>query len=161
MNKIVYKAFTNQYHGLVNCLRSNIYVEKNGTYNAIAVWDTGAMGTCISNELAKKMKLVPTGKQTISTPSGFKLVNTYFVNIILPNRVKVVDVPVCDSEIGNQQIDVLIGMDIITCGDFCISNFQNKTVLTYRTPSKQVTDYVKESNIDNLINKHGKGKRKK
>lgn len=95
-----------------------------------------------------------------------KVLGTYstyadFVDIILPNRVKVVDVPVCDSEIGNQQIDVLIGMDIITCGDFCISNFQGKTVLTYRTPSKQITDYVKESNIDNLINKHGKGKRKK
>ena len=42
--------------------------------------------------------------------------------------------------------DVLIGMDIITQGDFSITNKDQKTVFSFRFPSETHTDYVKEHN---------------
>ena len=39
---------------------------------------------------------------------------------------------------------ILIGMDIISQGDFCISNFAGRTVMTFRRPSLETIDYCKE-----------------
>ena len=52
-------------------------------------------------------------------------------------------------------------MDIISLGDFAVSNFQGKTAFTFRTPSKVMTDYVREIKISNKVGQHGTGKRKK
>jgi len=57
---------------------------------------------------------------------------------------------------------MLIGMDIIGIGDFAVSNYNNKTIFSFRYPSKHKIDFVHEINLQNLIGKkHGKGKRKK
>jgi len=42
--------------------------------------------------------------------------------------------------------DVLIGMDIISRGDFTITAPENKTKLSFQIPSTHNTDYVKEFN---------------
>lgn len=63
------------------------------------------------------------------------------MHIVLNNEIVIQDVSVIDSEIGNQNIDVLIGMDIITLGDFGVSNFENKTQFSFRIPSKEHVDY--------------------
>lgn len=42
--------------------------------------------------------------------------------------------------------DILIGMDIITLGDFAITNVGGKTVFSFRTPSTKMIDYVEEIN---------------
>ena len=39
-------------------------------------------------------------------------------------------------------IRILIGMDIISLGDFSVSNFNGKTQFTFRIPSQAHTDYV-------------------
>lgn len=111
------------------------------TMPAKALWDTGATGTCISKELAQKLKLAPIGMQQIQTPSGVGTVNKYQMHIVLNNEVIIPNVTVIDSEIGNQNIDILIGMDIITLGDFAISNFENKTQFSFRIPSQEHVDY--------------------
>jgi hypothetical protein len=38
--------------------------------------------------------------------------------------------------IDENDFDVIIGMDIITCGDFAISNYGRKTVVSFRIPSQ-------------------------
>lgn len=156
-------AFTSTSNGgLLNRLATNVLVELDDKkVNALALWDTGATNTCISVEVVNNLGLIPTGKMNIKTPSGSSQVNTYLVNIILPNNVRISDIMVCDSEIGNQGIGVLIGMDIINKGDFTVSNFQGKTAFSFRIPSQKKTDYVIEANIQNKIGTHGKGKRKK
>lgn len=59
--------------------------------------------------------------------------NTYLVNLFLPNNVVVGAVPV--SEGGIAGADILIGMDIITMGDFAITNFDGQSGWTFRMPS--------------------------
>jgi len=70
--------------------------------------------------------------------------NTYLLDVVLPNNIVVSEVLVCDSEIGAQKIDVLIGMDVILLGDFAVSNYQGETTFTFRIPSQKKTDYVAE-----------------
>ena len=162
MEKPVYHAFTCDCNCISNRLLSEAIIEANNTsVKTCAQWDTGASGTCIDDDLANELSLVATGMTTIKTPSGSKNVNVYLVSIILPNNVGVRDIPVFGTDIGNQGIGLLIGMDIINMGDFAVSCFGGKTVYSFRVPSKKKTDYVLEINIENKTGHHGTGKRKK
>lgn len=157
---VIYRAFTIDYHGKSNKLKTQISISNGSSaITGIALWDTGATTTCISEGVAQQLNLVPTGMMNIQTPSSTKAVKTYLVNVGLPNHLNVNDVQVCETDIGKQSIEMLIGMDIITLGDFSVSNFNNNTVFTFRFPSKEKIDFVPQSNIDNIIGqKHGKGK---
>lgn len=77
----------------------------------------------------------------VQTPSGIGTMNKYMVNLILNNEVRIMNLIVMDSEIGNQGIDVLIGMDIISIGDFAVSNFEGKTQFSFRMPSQEHVEY--------------------
>ena len=139
-------AFTTASQGLNNRLINEAKVINNVTseifQTKMAQWDTGATNTCISQNVVQQLNLISTGMRIIQTPSGSTAVNEYLVDIMLSNDVLVKDVTVVDSEIGNQGIDVLIGMDIITTGDFSVSNYQGKTYFSFRNPSISHTDYV-------------------
>lgn len=109
MSQPQYYAFTIKHNGIVRQLRTNVEILYNSsTASGIALWDTGASGSCVSERIVRDLNLVPTGKQKILTPSGEKKVSTYMVDIVLPNKVRVQSVPVCDSDIGMQGLDMLI-----------------------------------------------------
>lgn len=156
-------SFIISYDQISRTLKSDVTVQyDNKSETVVALWDTGATITCISEELASKLSLIPTGKIDMSGSTGSSVQNTYLVDIILPNNVKIDGLQVCDSSIGKQKLDMLIGMDIITKGDFAVSNYANKTAFSFRTPSENKINYVLDTRISNLIgNLHGKGKRKK
>jgi hypothetical protein len=50
----------------------------------------------------------------------------------------------------NEDFGVLIGMSIINKGDFSISNYDNKTTLSFRIPSVKETDYTKEKPVSHI-----------
>lgn len=155
-------AFTTKFDGRSSKLTNSVQVEYSGkSFEALALWDTGATGTCLSKEAVNALDLVPTGKIEMKTPSGTSEVSTYLVDLVLQNQVRVTDVQVCESEIGEQGIGALIGMDIITMGDFAVSNRDGKTCFSFRIPSIKRTDYVDEVRAQNIIGqKHGPGKHK-
>ena len=109
--------------------------------NVIAQWDTGASITCISHESANSLKLKSVGKANINTPSGSKEVDAFLLDVKLPGRITIKDLRVIDSEIGQQGIGLLIGMDIIGLGDFAVSNYNGKTKFTFRAPSVGHVDF--------------------
>ena len=159
---MTFPAFTIQFNKIANTLKSKVTVLCNEDAESFyALWDTGATISCISHDVVQRLKLVPTGKMPIHTPSGQSICNTYLVDILLPNNVLVKDNQVCESEIGGQGLGVLIGMNIITQGDFSVSNFQGKTTFTFRIPSVKETDFVKEAQMQTITGTHGPGKRKK
>lgn len=125
--------------------------EIHTTDTCIAIWDTGATGSAITQLTAKKLKLAPTGIKKVSGLGGSMMKNTYIIDILLPNNVTIVDLAVTEidnpiDETGNivDSFGMLIGMDIISMGDFCITNFEGKTLMTFRMPSMVKTDYVEE-----------------
>ncbi len=141
---MIMSVFTEKYNCIENRLINKAVVEANNqALPVIAQWDTGATGTCISKDLVRQLQLNPTGKIRVHTPSGIGTMNKYLIDIVLNNEVIIKNVIVMDSEIGNQGIDILIGMDIIGLGDFAVSNYNSKTQFTFRIPSQSHIEFSK------------------
>jgi hypothetical protein len=75
----------------------------------------------------------------MSTAGGERQSLIYLINIILPNNLGFPYLRVCECDIMGA--DVLIGMDLITLGDFAISNLNDKTSFTFRIPSLEIFDF--------------------
>ena len=137
-------SFTILYNGITDKITTDTtIVNANNNLTVKALWDTGANCCCISEDLAKLLKLNPVGKVTFYTPSGSGLAYTYLVDIVLPNNMKIKNVKMCSLKIGAQNLDLLIGTDIINKGDFAISNYKKNTCFTFRIPSKECIDFSK------------------
>lgn len=107
---------------------------------ANAAWDTGATNTIISPEIVKALELKPNGKCIVSAYGGTNEVNTYLVDLCFENGYKITNLQVLSSENNTGfDYDVLIGMDVIIKGDFCISTVNNNTLFMFRMPAKGVT----------------------
>ena len=131
--------------------------------NVIAQWDTGAEISCISHQVVSTINPTRYGSINLFTPTGVDKRDTYRVDIILPNDVMVEKVIVSDSEIGNQGIGLLIGMDIISKGDFAVTHYCGKTVFSFRTPSSGILDFVAGVRFGDVISgikRHGNGRGK-
>lgn len=148
-----FRAFTLKSTTRLNKLPSNAVIlsdVRDTTFSYVpkiwsAIWDTGATKTCITKRIADDLKLIPVGRTTISTANGLTVADTYFVNVGLPNGIIVPNVLVSCADLGSD-IDVLIGMDIITLGDFSITNLNGHTVFSFRIPSVSEVDFIAEYN---------------
>ena len=92
----------------------------------------------------KACKLVPTGMARVHGVHGAKDVETYLINLYLPNRVAIGSVRTTKSELSDA--DILIGMNVITLGDFAITNKDGQTVFSFRIPSIACYDFVRDHN---------------
>lgn len=155
-------AFTTTYDRRVNVLNTEIGIclpvtkeeaiknpPKTNTY--IAVWDTGATVSVITEKVVKELNLKPTGITNVQHAGGKSSTNTYLVNIVLPNGVVVQGARVIKGVLIDNPAEALIGMDIIGVGDFAVTHCNSKggTTMSFRMPSQEEVDYV-----------HGKGIRK-
>ena len=127
-----------------------------------ALWDTGATNSVISQSIVDKCGLVPTGVTPVHHADGTSLQETYLVNIGLPNGVAYSAKPVTKAQLTGG-IEALIGMDIITTGDFAVTNFEGRTKFTFRVPSLEHFDFVPDRRLPDLTrqNKPKKKKRKR
>ena len=98
-----------------------------------AVWDTGSFTTVISPAVVKALKLVAMGKSPVHTANGSYLANLYSVDVMLPNGIVIQGVAVSEADL--KVCDALIGMDIISMGDFLTTNKEH-TRFAFRIPSE-------------------------
>jgi len=152
-NAPLISAFTSKAHGLANVLPSEVSVyqqipgQKPKIEKFVAIWDTGATSSVITPAVVKKLGLIASGKTNIHGVAGSKNdADTYFVTFILPNNVRVEGVRVTEVPQMAGNADMLIGMDIITLGDFSVTNVGGKTIYSFRIPSVKTIDYVDEIN---------------
>lgn len=150
MSKLVSNdAFTTVAKGLSNVLVNDVLVfPYSSTPPASvtkfkAIWDTGATKSVVSPKLVTQLSLIPSGMTVMRGVHGQKTVSTYFISIVLPNKVTVNSVRVAEGDLGN--CDVLLGMDIIKLGDFSISNLNGRTAWTFRMPSCERACFIEES----------------
>jgi len=111
-----------------------------------ALWDTGATGSVITEATAKSLNLQPISKVKVSHAGGESIQSVYLVNIYLPNNLIVQNVRVTECQDTTGKFGLIIGMDIITLGDFAITNVNGNTAVSFRIPSVETIDYVKEYN---------------
>lgn len=124
-------------------------INHEGTLKTTAIWDTGATNSVITASYAGRLGLVPITRVPVSGVHGTKEANVYFVRVILNNRQISLTLRVteCAELSSDQSIGMLIGMDVIQLGDFAITNYNGKTVMTFRVPSRQQIDFVKASKL--------------
>jgi len=152
-NKHGHAAFTLQENGLlreiiIDCKVSlpfdpsaNRFAKHPPVIDARALWDTGATNCAITKNLIDKLKLAPFDKVPVHHADGVTLKEVYKINIILPNGVgfSFLNVTQCESTAG--AFDIIIGMEVITKGDFAITNVDGKTMISFRTPSNVSIDF--------------------
>ena len=75
---------------------------------------------------------------------GIQEVNVYFATITLNNKNISVStfVTECEELSEDSSVGMLIGMNIITKGDFAVTNYQGNTTMSFRVPSLQKIDFV-------------------
>lgn len=78
---------------------------------------------------------------------GTQKCESFLVNIYLPNDVAFAGVRVTKGTLGGA--DILIGMDIISQGDFAVTSPQGKTKFSFRIPSQANIDFVTEAQQPN------------
>lgn len=147
-SKIQVSALTRSYSGITRIINSPISVQNTQTgvvEKTLGIWDTGATGSAITKELAHKLNLLPISQTRVNGVHGIKEgINVYAVKITLNNENVSFVLPVteCEQLTNDGSAKFLIGMDVITRGDFVISNFKGQTVMTFRVPSIQQFDFV-------------------
>jgi len=143
-------SFTAKSTGRANVILSPVDVfvlGKDESLNVSAIWDTGASGSAITTYVVEKLGLIPTGRVIAHTANGKVEQNTYLVDIGLPNAVKVNGLIVNEVPALAGKAEILIGMDIITLGDFSITNYEGKTCMSFRIPSMHEIDYAKNPDL--------------
>lgn len=123
----------------------------------IAIWDTGATNSVITQKVVDDLQLKPIGVTEMHHAGGTSISNVYLVNIALPDGVMVSHVRVTLAELTDantpedQQSHVLVGMDIITTGDFAVTNHNQKTTLSFKIPTSKEIDFVPEAKEHNVM----------
>lgn len=125
-----------------------------------AIWDTGATNTSIAIESAIKLNLPIFSYTQVSTGAGIvEKAPVYLVNVLLPNNVIIPNVPATGLTLNS--CEMLIGMDIITLGDFAITNHNGNTVCSFRLPSNKEIDFIPETEMYNSRLRSGVGSSRK
>jgi len=109
----------------------------------IAIWDTGATNSVITRKVVDDCGLKPIGMAKVHTASDVRMTAVYFASIFLPNKVVVPQLRMAEGVIAGDA-EVLIGMDIISQGDFAVTNSDGKTTFSFRMPSIECIDFVKQ-----------------
>lgn len=149
-----FKSFTVHYGGRTNKLPVETLISNHLTpgvdlsiaaQNAkkyIGIWDTGATNSVISQKVVNECGLIPTGMALVQSATGSSQCETFLVSVFLPNKVVFPFIRATKGVLAG--CDVLIGMDIISEGDFAITQNEGKTTFSFRIPSMKKIDFVEE-----------------
>ncbi|OFY61630.1 MAG: hypothetical protein A2Y71_03065 [Bacteroidetes bacterium RBG_13_42_15] len=146
------QAITLHADGIVNVIKTPIVIINPQTkkeFRSQGIWDTGATGSAITVSMVKQLGLIPAGKSKVKgVHGGEKIKDVYYVIVGLPNRVAFALMAVeCDKLSEDDSEGMLLGMDIITLGDFAITNSNGKTIMSFRVPSQGKIDFVETERI--------------
>jgi predicted aspartyl protease len=141
-------ALTHSSDIILNCIKTPVVLKNTFTdveIRTLGIWDTGATNSVITKNTANSLGLVALSKAVVNGVHGAKEVNVYYVNITLNNDQITINAQVteCEELSSTNDTGFLIGMNIISMGDFAITNFDGSTIMTFRVPSQQRIDFVR------------------
>jgi hypothetical protein len=144
-DRIEYRGFTKFYPTPVNKLLTTVNIlpvssRDKGLHNIPvsleALWDTGAMKTCMRPGLRDRLNLRMFRIGTAATMAGIGgTVKADFttVSLFLTYNLGIEFCPMYVLDFpGNA--DIIIGMDIIRMGDFAVCNAEGKTSFSFAMP---------------------------
>jgi len=93
--------------------------------------DTGATASVIQPAIASSLGLEPVGRVSISTPSSASVpCYQYVVRLMLPNNV-VVETLAIEAPLQGQQVQCLIGRDVLAHGVLVYTGYVNQFTLSF------------------------------
>jgi hypothetical protein len=139
------KAFTiTQNKGLLSKIISEVVIfnpySKKST-KVKALWDTGATCSVISKNIAGHILLKKICYSEMRHANGIERVPVFVAGIKLPNQVIIPELTVLSCN-PIHDFDLIIGMDIITKGDFAITGKNGNTKFSFRMPSMANIDFT-------------------
>ena len=97
-----------------------------------ALWDTGSSQSCISRRMAEKMGLKEVDTRINIIPNGNIEAKVYRLDVVIADELIFNDLKVVEYPLERHDVDFLIGMDIISQGEFTIRNSGGKTQLLFK-----------------------------
>ena len=140
-------SITRSYKGIYNCIVTPVTITNpinEQSVQTLAIWDTGATGSVVTHKVATDLGLVPVSKGFVNTAGGLVDTNHYYCEITLHGYGKLEvkrKVTECEKLSSADDVGMLIGMDIITLGDFAITNLNGQTVMSFRFPPSGRIDF--------------------
>jgi predicted aspartyl protease len=117
--------------------------------DVLALVDTGATNTSISNKLAASLGLAIIEQCWVGAAGGTHRANVYSIDVLLRSMVNFTNIRAAEFVKTNQIFDIIVGMDILTLGDLAITNHGHRTVLSFRVPpDTRHIDFVSEASED-------------
>jgi predicted aspartyl protease len=142
---IEHRAFTIVYEGIAEEISTPVQLEPIDTADKSllgaqieieALWDTGATMTCIKPSLRDRLKLRQSElveSIIMSGIGGDVEADGTLVSIWLTSNFVIELCPVYIADFPGDE-ELLIGMDIITMGDFAVCNADGKTSFSFAVP---------------------------
>lgn len=112
-----------------------------------ALWDTGASKTHISKRIADLLALNPIKQIEVTGHRGVEFTNMYNVSLILPTGYLIENINVLSGTYDSLNVDMIIGMDIISFGDFHIDFTKENPVLVFKHPNDYDEDIFIETEL--------------
>lgn len=142
-------ALTISYNGIAGAIETPVSIINPFSGQSLdtkGIWDTGATDSVITKSAARKLGLKPISRAVVNGVHGAREVNVYFVYIYLnQGRIKIsTNVTECEELSADNSTGMLIGMSVITLGDFCITNADGKTTMSFVVPPRKRIDFVAE-----------------
>ena len=109
----------------------------------------------ISQTVVDACGLAPISRTKVTGVHGTEESDVYLVNIRLPNNVEFPGLRVTQGEFGDA--DIIIGMDVITKGDFTVTTYNGVTKFSFRVPSEEHIDFVPAANRKNIAQRFPHG----
>lgn len=118
-------------------LESYVAVGGEGSMMAVnALWDTGSTESLISDKIVKMIEPILKNKSKYVTRDVVIECETYAVSLSLSDEITFRDVLMKKADLSDKNVDIIIGMDIISRGDFEIRNYNNLVEFAFRVPPK-------------------------
>lgn len=118
-------------------LESYVAVGGEGSMMAVnALWDTGSTESLISEKIVKMIEPILKNKSKYVTRGVVIECETYAVSLSLSDEITFRDVLMKKADLSDKNVDIIIGMDIISRGDFEIRNYNNLVEFAFRIPPR-------------------------
>ena len=118
-------------------LESYVAVGGEGSMMAVnALWDTVSTESLISEKIVKMIEPILKSKAKYVTKDTVIESETYAVSLSLSDEITFRDVLMKKADLSDKNVDIIIGMDIISRGDFEIRNYNNLIEFAFRIPPR-------------------------
>ena len=98
----------------------------------LAMIDTGATGTVLSQGLVATLGIQPVGTTYINTPSSTNvLCHQYDVQLVFNNQVNIGSIVITEAPLQGQHIQCLIGRDVLQHGLLVYTGYDNSFSLSF------------------------------